>query len=109
MKAELFAIYDSRDSAAAFLDRLGDTIAKAVIFDKGKLSPDERTAFVWGFRYGIHQMHTLLSDASKLEDEEMIEKLTKIMDDAENVWDLPITAHISAMIPLGKSPDEKEH
>jgi hypothetical protein len=101
--------YNSDENAGDFLDAMAKTLAESLKFgNHGPLSVNEQTAFLWGFRYGIHQMNALLSQASG-KDEKTFYMIADIMTNAVKEWQLKATAQIAAVIPLGKPAKETEH
>lgn len=109
MNDDVHVVYDSTEDAGEFLDKMADTIAKSLSFNgHGMLTHDEQTAFVWGFRYGIHQMNALLSQAAG-GDEKTFIMIADVMTKAVAEWRLKVTARIALALPLGGDPDESEH
>lgn len=106
---DVHVAYNSDENAGGFLDAIAKTLAENVTFGKhGHLTKDEQTAFQWGFRYGIHQMHALLSQASE-RDQRTFTMIADIMTKASAEWKLKATAQIAMVIPLDKPTSETEH
>jgi hypothetical protein len=109
MNDDVHVEFNADENAGAFLDSIAKTLAESLKFgNHGKLTESEQTAFIWGFRYGIHQMNALLSQASD-RDKKTFTMICDIMTNASAQWQLKATAQIAAVISLGKPPNETEH
>lgn len=89
-----------------FVESMAKQMSAALEFgDHGHLTADERVAFLWGFRYGLHNMMSLLDQASRRGEKEF-GAMSRIFSEAIDAWDLKMKPEIAMMIPTG-NPDKE--
>jgi hypothetical protein len=94
------------NNGAEFMENLGRLLAEKLEFSEhGKLTESEQIAFMWGFRHGIHQMHSLTKSAA-MEGASTLSTIMEIFDEAVAVWALGIHARVR-VADLVKSNDTK--
>jgi hypothetical protein len=97
--------FDGSDSVQ-FVDNIATHLAEVMEFgDHGTLNEDERAAFVWGFRYGIYNMISLLEQAGRRGNKEFV-SMSRIFTEAMDTWDLKGAPEIAAMFPV-VDPDKE--
>jgi hypothetical protein len=109
MNDDVHVEYNADKNASDFLDAMAKALAESLKFaNHGPLTESEQTAFLWGFRYGIHQINALLQQASG-RDEKTFIMICEIMTHATAEWRLKATAQIAAVIPLDRTHNKTEH
>jgi hypothetical protein len=78
----------SGESGDEFFDNLARALARHLKFENhGTLSDDERTAFLWGFRHGVHHLLGLLRGAVA-ESPQAFDVIMRVTDEACTEWNL---------------------
>ncbi len=96
------------ETANEFLDQLAVTLSGRVQYTgHGALSEDERKAFVWGFRNGIHHMRGLMAEASA-EGQATLSAVMHMIDEACDTW--AITSRVRVNVSeLFEMPSDAKH
>jgi hypothetical protein len=91
-----------------FFDELARALAQHVTFENhGTLSDDERAAFLWGFRHGVHHLRGLLIGAES-ESPAALRIIRRIVDEAVCTWELNTTSVVLA-VPREKAANDTKH
>jgi hypothetical protein len=86
------------------LDNIARLIAENFQAENGALSPEEQTAFVWGFRHGVNHLRDLLKSA-ETQEPDVLKTVWQIADTAVAAWGLETAVAIVQRPP----PADKNH
>lgn len=85
----------SGENGTDFIESMITTIADSLVFENhGSLSDDEKMAFRWGFRYGVHNILGLLDQAHD-KSPEAFHVVGKILEEAVAAWDIKMCAKLA--------------